>query len=295
MDTSKKIGLTLGGGGAKGYAHIGVYKVLHDNNIPIAAVAGSSIGAMIGAGIAQGKSPEEIMQVMAKLVKNKKHLVSLKFLGGKGALLNAEDEYKIMEKLIPADLTFADLKIPLVVNAVDLEKGEEVIFKEGNVFKAVLASSAVPGLYPPVFYQDKLLIDGGIVNGTPVDLCKSMGVDCQIAVDLKSYSSEQNISGLIYEFYIKEKQEKKYKLPFKHHFFKEAVQKFGFPVNVMLRSLAIASQKHTDRIFADIKPEVLIHPEVNQFSIVDIEHYKQIYKRGIKAGEEALKDIKNLL
>jgi NTE family protein len=295
MNSNKKIGLTLSGGGAKGFAHIGVYEVLHKNKVPIHALAGSSIGAFVAAGIAQGKTPQDIYQVMRKLIKKKKHLIGLSSLGWtKGSLLDGKLERGVMEELIPKDLEFKDLKIPLVVNAVDLENGEEVVFKEGNVFQAVLASSALPGLYPPVYYKDRLFVDGGILNYLPVNHCKAMGIDFQIAVDLQSFSSEQNISGLIYEFYIKDKQEEKYDLKFKHSLWKEALLKLGFPVNVMLRSLSIASDKNAAKILKETNPAVLIRPDVSSFSVVDIEDHQRIYMAGLREGEEAMELINSL-
>lgn len=148
----KTLGLTLSGGGTKGFAHVGFYQVLHENKIPIHSIAGCSVGALVGAGIAQGKTPEEIFSVMSNFVEAEHSFFRIKnFSLEKGSLLRAGEEMEMVEKLIPASLTFEQLQIPLVINAVDLEKGEVVVFKTGNVLAAVEASMSIPGLFPPIF------------------------------------------------------------------------------------------------------------------------------------------------
>lgn len=293
---AKKLGLTLGGGGAKGFAHIGVYKILYDNKIPIHCISGASMGAVIAAGIAQGRTPTDLLNLMEEFAQKKTKLIRLNRLGlREGAVLDGKEEYEILKKLIPENLTFEQLNIPLKVNAVDLEKGEEIIFDSGNVAQAVLASSALPGVYPPIFYKDRLLVDGGVLNSIPVNLCKTMGANVLVAVDLKSFYSEQNISGMIYHFYIQKKEAKTYHLNFKKNHLHEMMLKLGFPLNVMMRAMAITERKNAEQILADTKPDVIIHPNVAHFSVLDFKNCREIYEAGIEAGEKWLPEIQKII
>ena len=282
----KTLGLTLGGGGTKGFAHLGFYQALYDESIPIHSVAGCSIGALIGAGIAQGKTPKEIEEVMANYVNENGGFFRLSNLSLEhGAFLKGEEEMKTLRQLIPDDLDFKDLKIPLVVNAVDLESGEEHAFKTGNVAKAVQASMAVPGVFPPVFIDGHLYVDGGIINSIPIDKCKELGADVQVVVDLKSFYTEQNISGLIYHFYMEEEQDLKDKILKPKKRLKEAMLKASFPFHVMLRSICIAEESRRKSLLEKYKPEFLVHPDVSSYNFLDTSDHLEIYQKGLEAGK----------
>ncbi len=292
----KTLGLTLGGGGTKGFAHVGIYKVLHDAQVPIHSIAGCSVGAIIAAAIAQGRPPEEILEVMTEFVEGQKSFIRLSNISfEKGSLLKGEKEMETLKKLIPEELTFDQLKIPLVVNAVDLEKGAQVAFSSGKVLPAVEASMSVPGVFPPIFADGRLLVDGGVLNNIPVDLCRTLKADIQVAVDLKSFYTEQNISGLIYNFYIKEDLEKKTGLEIPKQFLKDALLKAQFPIIVLLRSVGIAEEAYQQKILQEFKPDLLIHPDVAAYGFLDPSEHAEIYEKGLHAGQEALPRIQELL
>ncbi len=294
---NKKIGLTLGGGGAKGFAHIGVYQVLVQNNVPIDFISGTSVGAMVGVGIAMGRSPYEIMEIMSEFAEEENEQVLMgfnPFKMGKGSMLVGKNEEKTLERMIPKDLNFEDLKIPLVVNAVNVETGKQVVFKSGNVFAAVRASVAFPGLYPPVYHNDQLLIDGGILNNLTIDLCRELGADKVIAVDLKSLYSEQTISALIYHFYLQKEQEDEYDLKIKHKKVREFMLKMGFPMNIMFRSMSIMQNKITEELVAENPADLIIEPDVDAFHMLGMKDYKEIYNRGVKAAKMLIPDLKKL-
>jgi len=290
----RKLGLTLGGGGARGFAHIGVYEILRARKAKIDYISGCSMGAVIGAGIAQGKTPAELLEIAQDFTKHHPGgLTDIRL--NNGSIFGGEKVLKSLKKLIPEDLEFEDLQIPLSVNAVDLETGEQIVFNSGNVLKAVLASSALPGIYPPVYYKDRLFVDGGIVNSIPVDICRGMGADNIIAVDLKSYVSQQNMSGLIYHFYIQDKKEEDYHLKMKKNHLKEAKLRLAFPINVMMRSLAITERKSAERIVAKIHPEIIIHPHVSEFGMLDFDEYEDIYVEGKRATQDMMEVIEKYL
>lgn len=292
----KTLGLTLSGGGTRGFAHIGFYKVLYDNQIPIHSMAGCSIGALVAAGIAQGKKPDDIFTVLSSFVESEHSFFRLKnFSLEKGSLLKASEELEMMEALIPAALTFEQLQIPLIVNAVDLEKGEIVIFKSGSVLEAVQASMSIPGIFPPILHDEKLLVDGGVLNSIPIDLCRMLGADIQIAVDLKSFYTEQNMAGAIDEFFGKNASEKTAAMDMPKKIIKDALLKVSFPFTILLRSVCIAEEAFRKRILSESKPDLLVSPDVSGYGFLDIEKYVEIFAKGTEAGELALPQIKKLL
>ena len=287
---NKKIGLTLGGGGARGFAHIGVYKILKQREIPIHYISGCSISAVVGAAIAQGKEVDEMIEIVKEFAEHEP--TTFKDISfSNGSIFSGKKVLKTLKKLIPEDLEFKDLQIPLSVNAVDIETGEQIIFDSGSVLKAVMASSALPGIYPPVYYQDRLFVDGGIINSIPVDVCRGMGADEIIVVDLKSYVSQQNMSGMIYHFYIQDKKNQEYHLETKKNLIREMKLKLAFPVNIMMRALAITERKSAERILAKINPEHMIHPDVSGFGMLDFDEYEKIYKEGEKVATEVIEQI----
>jgi len=175
----KNVGLVLGGGGARGVAHIGVLKVLAENRIPIHCIAGSSSGALFGALFSGGMSPYD----MAKQAHTIDWFKLVAFRLSKSGPVSGEG----IEKLIIGDITdrnIEDLRIPLSIIATNLKTGEKVVIRRGNVAKAVHASSAIPGVFSPVEFQGMLLADGLVVDNVPVEEVRAMGADFVIAVDV---------------------------------------------------------------------------------------------------------------
>lgn len=187
----KKLGLALGGGGARGLAHIGVIKALKELNIPIHFVAGTSIGAIIGGAFAAG-----IMDKAEKWVStpNWKKLPKL-FLDlhlSKKALIRGDKIEKFFREMIAAK-TFDELNLPFAAIATDLMTGEEVVLRNGEVHTALRASMSIPGVFCPVMRDGKVLVDGGLVNPLPIEVCRQLGADKVIAVDLNCRGQDEPI------------------------------------------------------------------------------------------------------
>ena len=176
---SSRIGLALGGGAARGFAHIGVIKVVEEEKIPVTAVSGTSVGSLMGLLFCAGKSWKEIEEVSRPL--RWRDLLSLR-LSGKGIYCTDKLERLIEGVLGP--IRFEDLEIPLTVVAVDVSTGEEVILAAGQAAAAVCASTAVPGVFCPRQIDGRLLIDGGMRNSVPADVVRRMGADITVGVDL---------------------------------------------------------------------------------------------------------------
>lgn len=186
-----KIGLALGSGGLRGLAHVGVLKVLEKENIPIDYVAGCSIGSLIGALYCSGHSADTILKLAQNL--GKRHW--LDFLVPKMGLFSGDKIIETMN-LLTKQNCFSELDTPLAIVATDLNKGEEVIFTEGLVSKAVRASVSVPGVFVPYQLEDMLLVDGAVLNPTPTDIALKMGADIVIAVDLSHTNSNCKINNM---------------------------------------------------------------------------------------------------
>ena len=176
-----KIGLALGSGAARGLAHIGVLKALKEKNISIDMLAGSSMGALVGAYFANYGDIKGLEETVLSM--NFKDLLKLVDPNFPLLLKGLVSGNKVEEflKTIIGDIEFKDLKVPFFIVATDIETGKEVIMKTGPVVKAVRASISIPAIFTPVKLKNKFLIDGGIVNPVPVNILKKEGMDFIIA------------------------------------------------------------------------------------------------------------------
>lgn len=177
-----KIGLALGSGSARGWAHIGVIRALQEAGIEPDVLCGCSIGALIGAAYADGDL-DDLEKWTTGLTWQ--DIVGLLDVGFAGGLIKGDKLIAFFEKHF-VDKEFSALPLPFACVATDLASGREIWLKEGSVAAAVRASIALPGLFAPVNRDGRLLVDGGLVNPVPVSLCRALGADIVIAVDLGS-------------------------------------------------------------------------------------------------------------
>lgn len=177
-----KIGLALGGGAALGFAHVGVLEVLEQNNIKVDVIAGSSMGAIIGGAYASGLNVPQMLELMKKF--NLKQITRLNFFNMlKTGLFSTEKMASYFEKLTGVT-KIEQCKIPFSCTSVDLHTGKPYVFKKGSFGQALMASSAIPGIFKPVKKGNKLLVDGGVLNNVPFDVVKKMGADFVIGIDV---------------------------------------------------------------------------------------------------------------
>jgi NTE family protein len=178
------IGLALGGGGARGLAHIGVLKVFEREHIPVHFIAGTSMGGIIGSAYAAAVPLDSITGVALQIRKRMEQLRLLDVkLTGRG-LVKGTRLYRQLASLLGEELTFEELKIPLALMAVDVLTGREVVLRDGKVVDAIRATMSVPGVFEPVPRGEMLLVDGGILNNVPVDVICQAGMQVKIAVDV---------------------------------------------------------------------------------------------------------------
>lgn len=181
-----KTGLVLSGGGARGISHIGAIKALIEHGITFDVISGTSAGAFIGALVAYGYTPEEVLEIFVKTRFSR----FLRFGFSTGGMLNIENAEKILSQYVPEN-TFESLKTPLFVTATDIGAGEEICFSKGVLAKPVLASCCLPGIFRPIYYEGRELVDGAIFNNLPVaaiqnDVDYIIGIHCNPLSETKA-------------------------------------------------------------------------------------------------------------
>lgn len=271
-----EISLVLGGGGSKGYAHIGVLKVLEQEGFQIKAMAGTSAGGLMGALYLTGNSPEEIMDRMSSLDQGDLYGHSP---GEEPSLLGLSGLTNLLSKVM-GDYTFADLPIPFAVTSVDLNSGEPVVLKEGSLLEAVLATIAVPGILPPRIRGDQLLVDGGVSNPVPVNIVKELCPNVPVVAVVLSqepgtpsapaHLQLENESSLI---------ERITRL------------KVAQALNIFLRSLDVSSRLLAEMRLEIDKPEVILRPDVSDIGLLEQVDIEDIAMLGELAALDQLENI----
>jgi NTE family protein len=178
-----RIGLALGGGAAKGIAHIGVLKAFEEEQISIHCISGTSVGALVASYHAFGRPAESILSICSTLNLSK----IIDFTLERGGLFSTNNIREMIHRDL-GDCRIEDARIPLAICATDIETGEQLIFRKGNLADAVCASMAVPGLFVPVEVDGRILVDGGLVENVPISPLKKMDAGIIVAVDLSHVS-----------------------------------------------------------------------------------------------------------
>ncbi|MFW6175776.1 MAG: patatin-like phospholipase family protein [Acidobacteriota bacterium] len=251
------VGLVLSGGAVRGAAHLGVLEVLHREGVKIDRIAGTSVGALVGAAYAAGARPAEILEEFrkARWLSIGRPRLDLDFRG----LLDSVPLERLLRERFGLT-TFAALEIPFRAVALDIGAGERVVLEEGDVARAVLASAAMVGLFSPVEIEGGQLIDGGYVDNLPVGEVRAMGARTVIAVDLLADPVGPEGPDNVVEIWQR-----------------------------LLFLLIRAAQPIPDDV------DVLIRPELRGFSYVDFDEVDELYERGRRAAEEALPKLREAL
>jgi NTE family protein len=251
-----KVGIALGGGFARGIAHIGVLKVLEEENIPISVIAGTSVGALIGAIYCSGASAAEMEEIacrvrfrdFARWTISRYGFASNRRMAG---LLNNSLKVK----------TFEELQIPLAVTATDFASGTGVVFTKGDLVETVRASCAYPGMFEPVRIDGKFLVDGMLAHPVPTKPLRDMGAERVLAIHLKG---RWDVGGV------------------PRHLF-----------DVIGQCFAIA-QENSSALWKPWT-DVLVEPEVKQFKYDDFEHSCELVHAGEVAMRAALPQVRSWL
>lgn len=273
-----KIGLVLGGGGSRGIAHVGILEVFKRENIPIDLIVGTSMGSIVGSLFAYGIDPEEIHQHMNDLQGT--NLFSMRLFSARARQKSIEDQLRTTL----GEKTFADLKIPTVIIAVDMLTGEEVALQNGELLPAILASSAVPAVFPPVTIDGRELADGGVIDSLSTGVAYKHGAEKIIAVDvyppLEQDDPWVDPMSAIMGFEIS--------LPF----FKSKTP--GMLASMWRAFRVMATHVHQERL-ENHPAHVLLKPLVHDYGSLDFKDTEGPYQAGVEVAEANLPAIKALL
>ncbi|WP_028865968.1 patatin-like phospholipase RssA [Psychromonas aquimarina] len=294
-----KIGVALGSGSARGWAHIGVIEALNDLGLKIDVVAGCSIGSYVGAAYANNKL-SELKEWVGGFTEWQ--VAGLMGVGlNRGGLVSGERVFKQLEQHFSPS-TFEQLNKPLGVVATDLYSGKEVWFTSGDVIEAVRASCAIPALFPAVWHKSKQrwLVDGALVNPVPVSLCRHLGADFVIGVNLNSdyrpHLYEQNSSALqqnqekTNDFF--EKSKSVINQWFSIDIYNDSQPKPPSMLGAITGSLAIMQDRLTRSKLIAEPPEIIIEPRLSDFGIMEYHRGSELIAEGrasVKRVEEQIK------
>jgi NTE family protein len=315
----KKMGLALGSGSAKGLAHIGVIKVLTANRIPIDFIAGSSMGALIGALYASGLSVEQMEDIACNTdwkLTAKMFTPTLPWAG-----LVEGNRIRQFFRTLMGERNFNDLKLPFAAVATDVHTGEEIIIENGSLVEAVRASISIPGVFTPVRHQNRFLVDGGIVNPVPADVVRTMGADRVIAVNVTSSldstvqkitladetpekRTQQALTSTILNTrltaYVKDKVDLSGVLSVIENLSKKKElleRKFSGPniIETIIQTIGIMENEIIQMRLKQNPPDILIKPPVERYGLMEFYKADELIKIGENATEQALPLIKQLV
>jgi len=245
-----RIALVLGGGAARGFAHIGVIRALEQEKIPVDLVVGTSVGSLIGALYAREGNSFELEWTAFGLTRD--DLLDYAILGATMGPVKGERLEQFVNKNIKT-ANIEELKIPFVAIATDLNRGTRVVLDRGPLSRAIRASCAIPGVFQPVEHQGRLLVDGGAVDNLPVSVARQKGADIVIAVDISQNVTNYNISNL---------------------------------VDVTLQAVNIMFSENVKRRRQEA--DVLVSPAVGDVAMMDFTQKKRLMQAGIEAGRNAI-------
>lgn len=304
----KKIGLALGSGSARGWAHIGVIEALEEAAISIHYVAGTSIGAFVGAVYATGHL--QSLKAFALQMDWKKVVSYFDVVFPKSGFMDGKKVHELFSMHTDAK-TFDDFKIPVRMVATNIKNGEKVIINSGNIIEGIRASISVPGIFTPVKRGEDWLVDGGLVDPTPVSVVKEMGANFIIAVDLNSdivSSTGKKLKNKKEQKPLpsKERHEIIKKISSQYNIAEKAVksqinrwfttsQKTPSIFDVMGTSIGIM-QKQISKINLEIdKPDILIEPRLGDLNMFDFDQAQRSIKEGYTQTKSQLEKFGSIL
>ncbi len=253
---SRKVGLALSGGSALGMAHIGVIKALQEQAIPIDFVSGTSAGALVAAAVAFEVPLNKMIEVSKKL--NWKNISVFGY--SKMGLNSNKPLEEIVEEMVGKE-KIENARLPLAIVATDIDTGEEIVFREGSVAKAVMASTCIPGFYTPVEIKGKRFVDGGLVENLPLSPLEAMGAKIKIGVNLESHKKFRKVKNVL---------------------------------DVIKNSYTIMMKPQS--LFLEKKSEIiLIKPRLEKFQASDFEKIEDLMQAGYDAALLAIPKIKKQL
>lgn len=288
-----KIGIALGAGAARGWAHIGVLNALARLGVKVDVVAGCSIGAYVGSAFASGKL-DELEQWSNSLTEWQ--VFSMLGLGfRRGGLATGKRVFDKHRKDFCAD-SFENMQLPFTAVATDLYSGKEVVFNKGKPNTAIKASCAIPALFTPIEHDGRWLVDGAIVNPVPVNQCRQMGADFVIAVNLSTDFRPELFENMTFE---EEEEDTDGEEQGVAGFMKQLFSSGGKSdkmeapgiISVMSSSLEILQERVARSRLAGDPPDLLIEPQLGDVGLLEFYRAEEVNKKGYEAVERLAKQI----
>ena len=252
-----KIALVLGGGAARGFAHVGVIRVLEQEKIPIHMIVGTSVGSLIGALYASDPNSFNLEWLSFSIEKD--DIFDYSMIYSKMGPVQGERLEKFIQTKVRAKI-LEQMKIPFYAVATDLNEGNTWVFEKGSVAKAVRASCSIPGIFQPLELGGKMYVDGGVTDNLPVDVARAKGADIIIAVNISKNIRNPQVNTLI-----------------------DVIMQ---SINIMGRELVIYKSRGYD---------VLIEPNVGDVGTTDFTQKKRLMDAGIQAAKQAMPKIRKLI
>lgn len=319
MASRKTVGLVLGSGASRGWAHIGVIEALEEANIPINLIAGSSVGAYIGAIYAGGGLPR-LKEFLLKM-NGKKIFSYVDVAISRSGLLDGTKRVDELFSMHTDAETFEDLEIPLVMVATDLERARKVILKTGSIIDALRATMSYPGLFSPVMVDGRWLVDGGVIDPVPVGIARAMGVDVIVAVDLNARVVSHHRNVACAGEHMKDDESHFVNLPRKkehkrhpimdkisayvvsvENVFKDSnnslqQEKVSPPeiIDTVTTAISIMEERITRVNLAVDRPDILIQPRLGEMKMMNFDQVQYAIKEGYVGAQEKIKDIQTIL
>lgn len=291
--TGRSIGLALGGGGAKGFAHIGLIKAMQEENIPIDMIGGTSAGALMASIFALGNDALNLERIAKALMSDKKTLNDYTF--PVVSLIRGKKFNKVIKSFV-GETMIEDLWLPYFAVATSLSKSQKVILDRGPLWKALRASASIPGILPPFFENNELLVDGAMLDNIPGAVMREKGADFVISVALASEgdSAADDIFGGIYPKNNSGALPSAFRLLFKRIFSKaQNLKEAPNLLSLMMRATFVAS----DAAMAQAKAESDIFAElpVEQYGLFDWKKFYELVEIGYRYGKTHAKTWKKQL
>ena len=304
--TTPSVGIALGSGAAKGWAHIGVLNGLAAMGIKPDKVAGCSVGALVGAAYAHDHLPE--LEKWVRGFSSWDVLGLMDILWRKGGLIGGDKVFDVLHARI-GDVNIENLNRPFAAVATDLYSGQEIWFTEGDLRQAVRASCSMPGILAPVRQGERWLVDGAVVNPVPVSVSRAMGVDVVIAVDLYGYHSGR-IQVLPVNMTSQRTVQAEMDMPARQEtgfmdlfargrdYVSNLTDKFSLGtksnpgmIAVMSQSMGISEQRYKRARLMGDPPDICIVPEVGNIGTMEFHRADE----AIAAGEAAVEKVAHLI
>ena len=306
-----KVGLALGGGGARGWAHIGVIRALEHAGIEIACVAGTSMGALVGAAYAAGQL--DALEESARRIDWKEVLYHFfEVTLPRSGLIDGRKVVSFVRRHLPAR-KIEELAIPFAAVSTDIETGQEVILWDGDVLEAVRASISIPGIFTPTRRQNRILVDGGLVNPVPVSAARALGADYIIAVDIRperlvhARKRHANRPRTVRPRNFREwpapqvlhafvSQLKQFEAPLWRHIKRWRDARGDFTIfDVLGNAIAVMQAQITDMRLKLDRPDALIHPKTD-LGLLEFYRAAEAIALGYQAAQEVIRtEIANSL